>query len=569
MLHLYMVVAVWCLAFSVNGQDYPEPSYPTMTPPSSVEDIMPYARAFAANKNGFLGHGFGILNPGETAIFVNSSITEGSELYVEAIMQALRERGVEPILMHEYEIAGVTLEEARRLRNFVKESGGSVDFFNIEDSSKGWAEGCFHFNVNDYLKNNRPDLYELCNPTHDVEYPPELAEIRGKLMKANAFFGTFIHDYLNNYMDEHPDVKGVFWGIGGPIWEGFHPHKERWLGLFRFDNMWTAMSPRSNFPADVWLMSEELSMEPIAATDKVTVTDPEGTDVWWDVTEEQAQRWKDGVYLRGHLFMFPQEAFGSYGLNALNYPASVPEYIPASPIARLNGKIVSHTSHIGFYPRMEQVWDNGYLQEVKGGGIYGELIRTLMKMPGMHEKTWPHYPEPGYFWHFESALGTNPKGLRPDITTGHLAAERERDGVIHWAMGATVWHDPGEQGTPPPSLVKFLEENKLPNFHGYHQHTYFNTINMRIRGTDKWVTVVDKGRSSSLDSPQVRALASRYGDPNQVLATEWVPEIPGINAPGNFETYIQDPWPHDKQIMEQIKAGTYNKYNPDVRPPGN
>ncbi len=552
------------------GQDsYPAPSYPKMTPPTSVEDIMPYARAFAANENGFLGHGFGILNPGEKAIFVTSTIAEGSELYFEALMRAIRERGVEPILMHDYEIAGVTLEEARRLRDHINQSGGAIATFSVTDSQNGWAEGCSKFNLNDFLKDTRPDLYRLCNPpAASGDLPPDLKVISDKLATI-SYPNHTIANFINAYIDEHPDVKGVFWGRGGPIWEAFHPHKERWLGLLRFDNMWTAMSPRSDFPADVWLMSEEMTMEPIAATDKVTITDPEGTDVWWDVSEEQAQRWKDGVYLRGHMFMFPQEAFGSYGLNALNYPATVPEYIPASPIAKLNGKIVSHVSHVGFYPQMQEIWEDGYLKEVKGGGYYGELIRTMMKMPGIHEKTWPNYDEPGYFHHFESALGTNPKGLRPDITAGPIAAERERDGIIHWAMGSIVWHDPGVLAVPPPSGVKFEEENKLPASHGFHQHTYFNTINMRIRGTDKWVTVVDKGRSTSLDHPETRALASRYGDPDRVLATEWVPEIPGINAPGNYETYVQDPWPYNRDVMEQVKAGAYNKYNPDVRPPRN
>ena len=54
-----------------------------------------------------------------------------------------------------------------------------------------------------------------------------------------------------------------------------------------------------------------------------------------------------------------------------------------------------------------------------------------------------------------------------------------------------------------------------------------------------------------MDSPEVRALASRYGDPDKVLATEWIPEVPGINAPGDYESYGEDPYAYDKQVMEE------------------
>ncbi|NNE37696.1 MAG: hypothetical protein HKN08_05270 [Gammaproteobacteria bacterium] len=558
-----LLVLFGVLASPVYGQsgEYPAPSHPEMTAPQSAEDIMPYAREFAANENGFLGHGFGIAQAGESIILVATSIEKEAEIYFEAIIRALEERGVNPIFMRDHDIVGVSLEEARELAAY------KVSIGITSDSSTGWSEGCNHFKLNDFLETTRPDLYEKCNPPAlSARLPDHLQAINAKLATAR----NEVPRYVNEYIDNNPKIKGVFYGRGGPIWERFAPKKERWLGLFRFDNMWIAMSPRSDFPADVWMLSEEISMEPMASTDKVTITDPEGTDAWFDLTEDQAQRWAAGVYLRGHLFIFPQEAYGGYGLNVLNYPANIPDYIPASPIARLNGTVVAHASHAGFFPAIEQVWDNGYLKEVKGGGLYGELLRTLMKMPGMNEKTWPHYPEPGYFWHYESALGTNPKGLRPDITKGRVAAERERDGIIHWALGAQVWHDPGDLTIPAPSLVKFEEENKLPGtYHGFHLHNYFNTVKLRIRGTDRWVTIVEKGRSNSLDNPEVRALASRYGDPDEVLSTEWVPEIPGINAPGNFEKFAEDPYTHDKGIIEQIKAGTYNKFNPYVRPPNN
>jgi hypothetical protein len=509
------------------------------------------------NESSFLGYGFGEVKAGEKVIIVTTSIDEEADIYVEAIERALEEREVQPIIMHDYEIVGVTLQEAREL------SAKMIELGLTSNSSRGWTEGCNFFNHNSYLKSDHPDLFDLCNPP-DLEslLPGKLFDIHQKMATARRAVPT----YINKYMDDNPDIRGVFYGRGGPIWQQFQPN-ERWLGLFRFDNMWTALSPKSEFPADVWLMSEELTIEPATATDKVTVTNPMGLDAWWDLTEDQAQRWARGVYLRGHMFMFPNEAYGTYGLNTTRYPAQDTGWIPINPIVKLNGTVVGHASHAGFYPRVEQVWEDGYLKEVRGGGIYGELMRALMDMPGIDVAKYPLRDEPGFFWHFETALGTNPKGLRPDITKQRVSAERERDGVLHWGLGIEHWHDPNVPEVAAQSLPEYERKNKLPANHGFHIHTYLNTINLRIRGTEKWITVVDKGRSTSLDNPEVRALASRYGDPDRILATEWIPELPGINAPGDYDEFANDPYTYNAMVMEKIKSGTYDTYNPRVHGP--
>src|ERR1019366_8326401 len=100
----------------------------------------------------------------------------------------------------------------------------------------------------------------------------------------------------------HRDVRGVFYGRGGLGWYRFYPHQEMWLGVFNMDNRWDVVTNQSSYPADLWLLTEEQTMEPLVAVDKVHITDPEGTDASWDMTEEQDQRWVRGLYLRGHLY---------------------------------------------------------------------------------------------------------------------------------------------------------------------------------------------------------------------------------------------------------------------------
>jgi hypothetical protein len=256
--------------------------------------------------------------------------------------------------------------------------------------------------------------------------------------------------------------------------------------------------------------------------------------------------------------MFPQEAYGQYALSVLNYPAMDPEYIPVDDNVLINGTVAATVSHSGFYPRLTQTWKDGYLTDVKGGGTYGELLRTLMKQPGIHDTVWPQRKRPGYFQHFETALGTNPKIVRQSLDE-RISPERARDGVIHWGLGAIYWNDPGSNGGESSTVGRLAEFNRktgLPGSHGFHMHTYFNTMKLHLRGSNKWVTLLDKGRSTSLDSAEVRSLASRYGNPDKILATEWVPEIPGINSPGSYERdYAANPFKYAKAVSERPGTG--------------
>ncbi len=56
---------------------------------------------------------------------------------------------------------------------------------------------------------------------------------------------------------------------------------------------------------------------------------------------------------------------------------------------------------------------------------------------------------------------------------------------------------------------------------------------------------------SALDSPEIRALASRYGQPNAVLSQDWVRHSPGINAPGDYPQYAKNPWKYQGQIAKK------------------
>lgn len=98
---------------------------------------------------------------------------------------------------------------------------------------------------------------------------------------------------------------------------------------------------------------------------------------------------------------------------------------------------------------------------------------------------------------------------------------------------------PGEDGR----FQKFYKGQQAARGHSFHMHNLLSTYRAHIRGTNRWVTIIDKGGLTALDNAEVRALAASYGSADEVLEEAWVPDFSGITAPGYYMTdYAQDPW---------------------------
>ena len=162
-------------------------------------------------------------------------------------------------------------------------------------------------------------------------------------------------------------------------------------------------------------------------------------------------------------------------------------------------------------------------------------------------------------------MGTNPKWFRPpspdmSITTVN---ERLKSGYLHIGLGASLEHEP-DVARRSEEWQSFTEERNLPFHHGLHLHLYFPTYTIDIRNSNRSVDIIRNGRMTSLDDPEVRALASRYGDPDEILAEDWIAEIPGINAPGSFDEYARDPYPTHEDVNRKILDGSYEHFYPPV-----
>jgi hypothetical protein len=548
----------------VQKMEYPEPRFPAyLKPPSSAEELMPYARRLAQNRRGLQGAGFGIIEKGDTVLWVAS--TEAEDVVLDALKRAVEERGGMVIVKRDYEMADVPREEAlafkqdaaaiRRVpRSYTsefgfKEAGNWVDAqFPDPAAAKAW------------LKQRRPDLHDQLFPQSE-DMTPRQREIYEK------FRGENLGAAIRTYLDQHPDIRGVFWGFGGSTFlrRYLRPSENKLLGLFVIENRWDLMSQLGTYPGDVWQLAEEQTMEPIVHVDRIDIRDPEGTNLTTDITEEMARNWARGVYQRGHLYMFPNQATGRFGYSVVDYPAFQHEWLPREPMALANGTIGGTVNHTGFFPRWEIAVKDGYVRGVSGGGLFGEALREFLQYPNSNDKVFPyHQPNhPGYWWLYEIALGTHPKGFRnpSNLSQGSALVERNRAGVFHWGIGVTLHHDPGQRDKSQ-KLLDFTGQYNLPRDHGWHTHTYFTTYRVHLRNADRTIALVDKGRLASLDNPEVRALASRYGDPADLLQEDWRPNIPGVNLPGRYEDYAANPWRHVKGALDEVTAGTYRFFFP-------
>jgi hypothetical protein len=189
------------------------------------------------------------------------------------------------------------------------------------------------------------------------------------------------------------------------------------------------------------------------------------------------------------------------------------------------------------------------VQKVEGGGRVGTLFRALLDDEKMKRAHYPGLPHPGFFyvWHYN--IGTNPKAAL-DYRT--ISADLRRSGVSHFGFGFESLD---------PKVMEYAGDIGLPFRHGFHVHQHYPTyeVTLRSRGQEGHsLKLIDRGHLAALDDAEVKALATRYGSPEDVLGLEWVPDTPGINAPGDYQKdYGQDPVGYWKRRIERLKNGEY------------
>lgn len=527
------------------NEGYPTPRYPRWIADPSDEQMLGAARDAVRQTYGFSA--LGKIKDGETVhIFMD---TRQDMSVFDAIKAAYAERGVTAVPIQPWEVMGLSPEEYKKVADPTFERG-----------NEAWKE-LGHFDPK-YMAYLPKDVQERMLPL-----PIRLS------------------DYLKPYMDKHPEIERIFYAPGGLNY-GWDPyvgpgHKDKFVGNWMYRQKSELLNKSSVFPAAVWSMVEEHIVKPIEHVSEGTMKDPEGTDVHFEITPVQALQWRSFVDLaNNHIFAYPN----------------------SWQTEKMEGRIRACSNHTGFYPCMTvYLSKRGRVERIEGGGKTGDYFRMLVEHPDLKDVQFPEAPEPGYWWFSPDGLATNPKKVRdyPFLVDGSLmpnGVERERAGVMHFSFASPAGFfgqsiDPERtaaalqrltvilrQGKPPiisgdtsatdfavdPRDVQYAVDRDIPIGHTSHMHNYFLTIKWKLRDTGEWITIADKGMITALQDPEVRALASKYGDPDKITQYDWVPEVPGINVPGDHERdYATDPWSYIVAVWGHIRDGSYKYYLED------
>lgn len=309
-------------------------------------------------------------------------------------------------------------------------------------------------------------------------------------------------------------------GKGGPIPKtDFRYEQIPWL---RAEHL---LQRSTTYPLDLHLLINKKTWDPIweyGRGGRARLTDAEGTDISWTYWDEYYDGTRYGFSStprNGHLFGHP-----------------VPPIIAREDAS---GVVAGTTSHFSrAFPQVRVELEGGQVVKVTGGAAYGDAWRDLLEES--RRTQYPCFPRPGLFYLWEVAIGTNPKILRPGGIERHSSGgfewERRRSGVIHMGFG-TLWRSAEE---------KWAGEHGILYGH-LHIHLLFPTFTITTK-SGKDYTIIRKGRLTALDDPEVGKLAEKYGDPQDLLREDWIPQIPGITSSGSYEEYARNPgaWIYDR-----------------------
>ena len=537
---------------------FPAPAFPSyLKKPNSVEELMPQARAAARQTGGRTPLGLAL--PGKTMLIIVGEVRDAKPNFMvqEAIKRALEERGVKVQLVTTWDLLGISEAQFQEVRNALREFTIADGQRELESFFTSTGQMIDPQKAREWVREKDPELYKATWPDHKITDP--------KIAKIAQDYQIEVPKAVVRYVDQHPEIDWIMWrGANRPnTRKALAHHGEKFLGNYTYLDLYDLMSQVPSFPSDVWRLIETKTIEPLAFVDRAEVTDPEGTAFGYDIDESEAKRWAEGVYNQGHLYMFPAQATGRFPYSIIEYPTMRSDY--QKPLqAEVTGIIASTTSHAASHPRVEVQVTKGLISSVKGGGLFGDGMRLLQNYPGTKDLTWPFQQKPGYWWLYEAGMGTNPKYFKhpAEVAEGINLSERNVAGVIHWAFGAEASMGPDKIGEWAPESKEFSEKHNLPMGHSLHHHNLLPTMQVRIRDLDQWITLVEHGGLTAFDDVYVRALASRYGNPNDILRRDYVTAIPGINAPGSYDAYARNPGAYWLKWAESIESGKYEYFKP-------
>lgn len=264
-----------------------------------------------------------------------------------------------------------------------------------------------------------------------------------------------------------------------------------------------AWEPFVNFPAELGKAIAAKVVEQLPrGRVKVRMVDPAGTDITCDL---DYTNYIDG-FLRSKDRISTYTAGGTASVGSLHVNGNPRQFGNAT------GVIVASAMHVGpIDPPVRMRVENGLITGVEGGGEVGAFFRQ--RIQEYKEVDFGRHDGPGTNYLEEISFQTHPKYAAvfdpgesnfSNMFSGWMGARRA--GVIHMAIGS--------------GSAKIVDGKVTIKKQHWDLEFYAPTY---------WVDgkkIIDNGRLLVLDDPEIRRIAAKYGDPDELLSIEWMPEIP-------------------------------------------
>jgi leucyl aminopeptidase (aminopeptidase T) len=375
----------------------------------------------------------------------------------------------------------------------------TTDPLVIEAVRKAVLEAGGEFNVvllHGYPEINDPvqlELTYLCKDAYDL-----LPEWVWRAMEnANIValgYGLDIHNY-------HAGIRKWF--------------RDRKIRLVRFPYYTREILAMSalNYPDQIYEALDAKIWKQMYGAKQVKLTDPLGTDLMVELSDEY---WE--TVLRVY-----EEYYGSkLSPEVPLFPGHL--FIAPMMTGKLNarGIIVARAMHGGLIPTTKLYVENGRVVRVEGEGSLAQYVNY--QLDKLKDVWFPGAPGPGVNFLVEIAIGTQPKVKRPPWE--HLnglprfwafAESRKRSGVVHIAWGsitAAVGTTKGLAGEEVFSYAKGLGVT-VQHMDVELYHTTFYVDGKKI---------IENGHLLGLDDPDIRKIAAKYGDADELLREDWIPD---------------------------------------------
>ena len=278
----------------------------------------------------------GILQQGESVLIVVNN--EADPMVLEAINRALNERKVTPHIKFVYELLGKTQGAGRRdgRRGATRAGHPKAGIYQASQ----WVEGQFPNPAEPkaWLKARRPDLYKELFPGETGEIVNDPAKRQrprgegaggedadtGAATTTDYRSRNAVGEGIKKYLTTHPEIRGVFWGGGGStgLRRQLYPMRTSSSACSSRTTSTTCRARCRRIPATCGSSPKSSCSSRSSTWIAWRRTIRRASNLWADITEEMAQRWAQGAYQRGHLYMFPNQATGRFGYSFVNYPRS-------------------------------------------------------------------------------------------------------------------------------------------------------------------------------------------------------------------------------------------------------